>query len=92
MKTAVDKNESELDKLKREAFEWMEHKHIIAPPIVHLALEAYGQRSELTDGEIKQKAWEIVSILPGDCTRSDAERKCIDMGKWVRDRQKGGKP
>ena len=50
MKTAIDINESEFQRLKRESFEWierMEGRGRTVPPIIHMALEAITEGSPL---------------------------------------------
>jgi hypothetical protein len=42
MKTAIDKNESELEKMKRESLEWIE-RHGPAPSFILVAINAFSQ-------------------------------------------------
>jgi hypothetical protein len=41
MKTAIDKNESELEKMKRESLEWIERYGKTAPPFISVAVNAF---------------------------------------------------
>ena len=43
MKTATDINESELEKARREALDWLERKGRAVHPFIHLAVENYGK-------------------------------------------------
>ena len=45
MKTSVDKNESELSKMKREALEWIERYGKKAPPFISVAVNAFPEYS-----------------------------------------------
>jgi hypothetical protein len=39
MKAAVDKNEYEFEKLRRESLKWMECKNVAFPPFIRMAVE-----------------------------------------------------
>lgn len=41
MKTAIDKNESDLDKMKRESLEWVGRYGKTAPPFISVAINAF---------------------------------------------------
>ena len=69
--------------------------------IVIAAMEEYAsQRSELTDEEIKTHAKEVFVLANLFSSNPDLAKSIIpilegfyiDGAKWVRDRQKGGKP
>ena len=51
MKTAIDKNESELDKMKREALEWMEVKGKSAPPFIFVAINAFKESESVASAD-----------------------------------------
>jgi hypothetical protein len=61
MKTAIDKNESEFDRMKRQAFDWIE-KHPSCPPFLFVAL-----------GQFKSIASEIQEPEKGG-TQSELDR------------------
>jgi hypothetical protein len=41
MKTVIDKNETELQKMKRESLEWIERYGKNAPPFIFVAVNAF---------------------------------------------------
>ena len=53
MKTTIDKNESEFDRMKRQSFEWLE-KHYSAPPFLHLALREFKSATDEQAGREKE--------------------------------------
>ena len=56
MKTAVNKNESEFDRLKREALEWIENpKSRLVPSFIKIAVETAQQAQSDKDVIIKEK-------------------------------------
>ena len=94
MKTAVDKNETHFERMKRQSHEWLE-KRPTAPPFLHLALNQFMpsdcQRSELTDEEIEKES-EIEIPQSSTSTLNVQRMRWIQGAQWARDRQKGGKP
>lgn len=56
MKAAVDKNESEMPKMKREALEWLDKRGKTAPPFIHLAVNSIQPiEPDKSAEEVKQK-------------------------------------
>jgi hypothetical protein len=41
MKAAIEKNESEIEKMKRESLEWIDRRGKTAPPFISLAINAF---------------------------------------------------
>jgi hypothetical protein len=57
MKTAIDKNESELEKMKREALEWIERCKG-APPFISVAVNAFtSQRIDRREVRVSIVKW-----------------------------------
>lgn len=61
MKTAVDKNESELDKMKRESLEWLDRYGKTAPPFISVAVNAFFQSKSFQPSEVTD---EILKLIP----------------------------
>ena len=58
MKTAIDPNESEFEKLKREALEWLEKqdwKGRAVPPFIYLALENFTEAKRDNSSQVEAK-------------------------------------
>ena len=64
-KTSINKNESELDKMKRESLEWIDRYGKTAPPFISVAINAFSQLPAVTDEDIAEWAnsVDIVSAL-----------------------------
>jgi hypothetical protein len=62
MKTAIDKNESRFDKMKRQAEEWLGRFGMTAPPFLHLALREF-KSTPIEQKESKRSAEEIKQQL-----------------------------
>jgi hypothetical protein len=45
MKIAINKNETELEKMKRESLEWIERHGKTAPPFISVAVNAFCSES-----------------------------------------------
>lgn len=54
MKTAIDKNESELEKMKRESLEWLERYGKVAPPFISVAVNSYQEKMKEVQTTEKQ--------------------------------------
>ena len=68
MKTAIDKNESEIEKMKRESLEWLERYGKTAPSVISVAINAFSQpKEQVTDEEIEKEAeWAIARQSQSD--------------------------
>jgi hypothetical protein len=60
-KTSINKNESELDKMKRESLEWIDRYGKTAPPFISVAINAFSQLPTVTD-EQRLKILEEVKL------------------------------
>jgi hypothetical protein len=72
MKTAIDKNESELEKMKREALEWLERYGKTAPPFISVAVNAFnpvfqseGEGEEEIHNNKNQDFYEEIEYMQG---------------------------
>jgi hypothetical protein len=62
MKTSINKSESELDKMKRESFEWLDRYGKTAHPFISVAINAFSQLSAVTDEDIHKASMKYCDV------------------------------